>query len=367
MRIVGIHLEPGGVGWHRLWCWTEGMERRGHDIWHRPHVGTQFQWHELDAIVNGADIVIAGRMHNAQVFAGLLAGRHLYNYKLVIDTDDNASVVPKYNQAFADYHVATGATKIVHAEFREADLVTVSTPDLLSYAKKHSHNVALVPNVVDTRRFASVRGREKEERHRGDLRLYWGGGGGHYDDLASIKSAVLRIFNEYPNLKLVFSNFIPDWAADLPPFRIFMIPFAHFNAYPKVLRWLCAEVAIAPLVDNEFNHCKSHVKYLDYAMARIPAVYQDLTPYDGVTHGVTGLKAKTPDEWYENIKALLDDAALRETIANNAIEDVLDKWTVDRWIPMYETLMKETVALPKAAEVKVSPLSEGAPIACQQL
>ena len=368
MRIVGIHLEPGGVGWHRLWCWTEGLKRLGHDVWHRPHIGTQFEWREIDSIVNGADIVIAGRMHNAQVFAGLLAGRKLYNYKLVIDTDDNAEVIPKYNQAFADYHVATGSTKIVHAELREADLVTVSTRNLETYAKKYSHNVAVVPNVVDPRRFANVRMREKEARHRGDLRIYWGGGGGHYDDLVSVKEAVLRIFREYPQVKLVFSNFIPDWAADLPPFRVFMIPFAQFNAYPKVLKWLCADVAIAPLVDNEFNRCKSHVKYLDYAMAEIPGVYQDLDPYaEAVWHGQTGMKAKTPDDWYNCIKTLVDDPALRQSIAKNAREDVLRTWTVDNWIMLYDSLMKDTVALGKAAAQEPVSLSEGVPIACQPL
>lgn len=361
MNIVGIHLEPGAVGWHRVWCWTEAMKRLGHKVWHRPHAGTQFEWYEIDNIVRDADVVIAGRMHSAQVFAALLAGRKLYRYKLVVDIDDNSDEIPVYNQAFADYHSGAGSSRLIRAELREADLVTVSTPPLAAWAGQYAKRIVVVPNVIDTRPYANVRTRDKETRHANDVRIYWGGGGGHYDDLLLVKDALLRIFRERSNVKLVFSNFIPDWAADLPPFRVFMIRFAHFNAYPKVLRWLQADVALAPLVDNAFNRCKSNVKYLTYAMGHVPAVYQDLTPYDSVIDGVTGLKA---GDWYDKISTLLDNPVLREQIVSQAKHDVLQKFTVDNWEHRYEAMLNELVTAPK---VEIVPLVEGEIIPCQTL
>jgi Glycosyl transferases group 1 len=341
VKIVAIHMEPGPVGWHRCWNWTMAMQRRGHSVKHRPHGSTQFEWDELDDYLRGADVVITGRMAHAQVFAALMAGRDRYHYKLVVDTDDNSDNLPRFNYAFSDYHGGTGAARISRAEYREADLVTVATTRLKEWVSQYAKRVVHVPNVVDPRLHANVRSRQKEARHSNDVRIYWGGGGGHYDDLLKVRDSLLRICAERPNVKLIFSNFIPDWAADLPAHRVFMIRFAHFNAYPKVLKWLCADVAVAPLVDHEFNRCKSHVKYLDYAMAGIPAVYQDIDAYDSVVHGVTGLK--TTDGWYEDVTRLLDEPVFARCIAENAYANVMDKWTIDQWAPRYETMLQELV------------------------
>lgn len=364
MKIVGIHLEPGAVGWHRLWCWTEALKRSGHDVSHRPHAGEQFGWNEIDDYLRGADIVIAGRMHNAKTFAALLAGRDLYRYKLVVDTDDNSDEIPKYNQSFVDYHGGAGTSRIVRAELREADLVTVSTPRLQAWAKKYAKRVTMIPNVIDPRLYANVRARKKELRHENDIRIYWGGGAGHYDDLLPLKEPLLQIFHERPAVKLVFSNFIPDWAIDLPPFRCFMVRFAHFNAYPKVLRWICADLALAPLVDNEFNRCKSNVKYLTYAMSDIPGIYQDAEAYQSVVHGVTGMKASAPDEWYRHINTLLDNRSLAGEITRRARRDVLSHWNVDGHVARYENMLKELINAPKLPEVAM--LQEGVPVEARQ-
>lgn len=364
MKIVGVHLEPGPVGWHRCWNWTTGLQRLGHTVTHRVHQGTQFDWGETDEFFRGADVVITSKMANPQVFATLLAYRDMYGFKLVVDTDDAYDITPKYNQSFVDYHPGTSVRRLIDAEMRHADLITVSTPTLADRFRKFNKRVAVIPNVVDPRLHINVRSRKKEARHADDLRIYWGGGGGHYDDLLVVKNAVLRTFRERPNVKLVFSNFIPDWAADLPPFRVFMIRFAHFNAYPKVLRWLCADVALAPLTSNDFNRCKSHVKYLDYAMARIPGVYQDMEPYASVTNGITGMKASTRDEWYAAINTLLDDPALRKNISVHAYGDVMTRWTTDGWIAKYETMLKELVAIKTPV---MSMLSEGRPLEAQCL
>lgn len=346
MKIVGIHLEPGAVGWHRLWCFTEHLAAKGHDVWHRPHAGTQFEWDELDGILRGADVVVAGRMHNAQVFAGLLAGRDLYHYKLVVDTDDDPDTVPRYNQAFTDYHAGSSLSRLIRAQFKAADLVTVSTGPLRDVVSKYAGRVAVVPNVINDHPYERLQPRVREARHANDIRIYWGGGAGHYDDLLVAKDALLRLFNEDSRVKLVFSNFIPDWAADLPPFRVFMIPFAHWNAYPKVLNAVSADIAIAPLVNNAFNKSKSHVKYLMYGMARVPGIYSNLDAYETVEHGLTGLKANTPDDWYTHLITLIQHPELRRQIADRAERDIRANWNVNAgWGDRYESILREVSAI----------------------
>lgn len=338
------------------------MARRGHKVIHRPHEGTQFMVGsgELDDMVRDADVVLAGRMHHGKAFASLMAGRDLYGYKLIVDTDDDIDSLPEYNQAFPDYHEGTGVARVIRNEYRAADLVTVSTAHLANQVAKYCQQPPVViPNVIDPRMWEGAKRREKEPRHRDDLRIYWGGGAGHYADLLLVRDVLLRIFHERPNVKLVFSYFLPDWAVDLPAFRCLIVPFAPFGAYPKVLRWTCADVAIAPLVDNLFNRSKSHVKYLNYAMGMVPGVYSSLLPYESVEHGWTGLKAANGDEWHEGISGLLDDAELRQRIARNAYEDVMANWTVDSHAGRYETMLEEAISAPK---VGISALTEGVPV-----
>jgi len=360
LRIVGIHLEPGGVGWLRCWSWTTALKSRGHDVKHRPHEATQFQWDELDDYLRGADVVITCRMANAQVFAALLAGRDLYHYKLVVDTDDYSDDLPKYNQAHNDYHAGAGVNRLVRGELREADLVTVSTDRLAEWARQYAKRLVVVPNCVDPHMFDGIRERNKEARHANDIRIYWGGGGGHYGDLLKVRDPLLRIVAERPNVKLVFSNILPDWAADLPPFRAFFIRFAHWNAYPKVLKALNVDVTLSPLEENEFNRCKSNIKYLVYAMADIPGVYQDIDAYDSVTHGLTGLKAKSPQDWYEAINLLLDNKVLAASIAHQAKRDVLTRFTIDHHITRYESMLQELVNAKPVPELTM--VEEGKPV-----
>lgn len=344
MKIVGIHMEASGVGWHRCWNWTTALQRMGHEVRHRPFNPIQFDWAEIDNYVRGADVVIAHKMADGRAMAALLLGRDLYKYKLVIDTDDDADSMDKANIAFKDHHAGIGTLRLIRAQYKMADIITVSTPPLRDVVAKYNGHIAIMPNTVDPRIHANIRGRQKEARHTKDIRIYWGGGAGHYADLLMVKDDVLRLFRDDERIKLVFSNFVPAWAADLPPFRVFMIPFAHFNVYARVLKSICADIAIAPLVDTVHNRSKSHVKYLDYAMADVPGVYSDLPPYDSVMDGVTGLKVKSGETWYGQIKRLIQDADLRKSIAVAAKQHVLSDFTVDRWAPRYEAMLRELVA-----------------------
>jgi glycosyltransferase involved in cell wall biosynthesis len=317
----------------------------------------------FSARVNGADVVVYGMTTNAAEVAVLQAGRAAHGYKLIIDTDDLVTDVPKYNQASSMYHNATGLARIVEAQYRDCDAVTTSTEPLREATDHYNSRVYHVPNLVDPKLYSKVRFRQKEERHRDDLRIYWGGGGGHYDDLLVAKDALLKVCTKRQNVKLVFSNFVPAWALDLPSDRVFFVRLTDFPTFRKLLPWLCIDVGIAPLVENHFNECKSHVKYLDYAMAHIPGVYSDLPAYESVTANWTGLKPYCESDWYDCINELLESKELRTKIAYRAHEHVMNELTVDTFAPRYEAILEDLLTA-KAAP-KVEKLSEGVPIACQ--
>lgn len=339
----------------RVRQWMVAMKERGHDAEYYDN-GLDTLEH-FDERVQGADVVVYGRTHDARKIALVQAGRKVHGYKLVCDTDDLVSDIPLYNFASQMYHNATGVKRVTLAQYRDADAVTCSTDYLASRTREYTPNVHLVPNCVDTLLWDGVRTRQKEARHSTDVRIYWGGGGGHYDDLLKIRDPLLRIFAERPQVKLIFSNFVPGWAASLPPDRIFFLPLAPYRGtWQKILTWLCVDIGLAPLVANDFNRAKSHVKWLDYSMARIAGVYENIDAYDAVVDGVAGLKASTPDEWYEKLLLLVDEHELRQHIGGQARRDVMAHWLVDQHAAAYESMLKRVCGMPN---VEVKQLVEG--------
>ena len=366
MRIVGFRAANSASTQFRIVNWMSAMKRMGHDVEIKgsPYGeqgqirSTEMALEYFNAAVNGADVVVYGLTVDGKEVATLQAGQAAYGYKLIIDTDDLVSDVPIYNQASSSYHNATGLTRIAEAQYRSCDAVTVSTEPLKEETDKYNHNVVYMPNVVAPELYEDIRFRLKEERHRGDIRIYWGGGAGHWDDLLIASEAMVRVARERKNVKLVFGNFVPGWAMDLPPSQVFLIPMQPFSLYWKVLAWTCVDIGLAPLVDNRFNRSKSHVKYLDYGVTHTASVYSNVESYKTVKDGQTGLLAK-PDEWYEKIMALVDDGELRENMGKLAHEHVMDEWHIDRWAGRYEQFLSEIVNTPKPV---VQKLDDGVPI-----
>ena len=92
--------------------------------------------------------------------------------------------------------------------------------------------------------------------------------------------------------------------------------FAPIDLYHTALHK--ADIALLPLKDNEFNRCKSDLKFIESAghgavVLASPTVYQD-----SVDDGVTGIIYHSPREFGEYFRVLVDNADIRQAIAMNA-------------------------------------------------
>ena len=86
-------------------------------------------------------------------------------------------------------------------------------------------------------------------------------------------------------------------------------PMVPFHEYPNQLARLNFDIGIAPLADNSFNRCKSHLKALEYGMLGVPVVAADLEPYRDcpVTHALSD----QAEDWTEKLMMLVNDRELR--------------------------------------------------------
>ena len=113
-----------------------------------------------------------------------------------------------------------------------------------------------------------------------------------------------------------------------------------FDAWPARLHGLRLDIGIAPLIDSEFNRCKSNIKWQEYAIAKVPGIYSNII-YQ--THGFDpryGLIAYNEEDWYQKIKSLVLNPILRKDIADSAYSRVTSRFSLAKHIREWENAYK---------------------------
>ena len=115
---------------------------------------------------------------------------------------------------------------------------------------------------------------------------------------------------------------------------------AVIHDYDRYLRRFSAagfQIGLAPLPDDLFHRSKTNTKFREYGACRIAGVYSDVEVYaDCVRHGETGLLVPNePDAWYRALRQLVDDAALRTKIQQQARESVEENYSQETFETMF--------------------------------
>jgi hypothetical protein len=102
--------------------------------------------------------------------------------------------------------------------------------------------------------------------------------------------------------------------------------------YPKFLSKTKWDIGIAPLVDSEFTRSKSHIKWMEYSMYKIPTIASQVYPYfmnsfgiDTIKHEETGLLVK-PSEWFDALEDLILHKDKRKKLGENAFNYIKNNW-----------------------------------------
>jgi hypothetical protein len=92
----------------------------------------------------------------------------------------------------------------------------------------------------------------------------------------------------------------------LPLDRVVYLPPTPFKDYPRQLSMF--DVALCPLENTTFNHCKSNLRLLEFGAWGVPYVASKVGPFQRFhqeTKGQGGLIADNPDQWAGHILKLL--------------------------------------------------------------
>lgn len=159
--------------------------------------------------------------------------------------------------------------------------------------------------------------------------------------------ALMRILEEYEEVRLEFFGYCPEELKNHPSvshkrhngdLRQFMQQLYQAN-------W---DIGLAPMEDDLFYHCKSNVKFRDYASCRIPGIYSLSPAYrDCVFHKETGyFVPQTEQGWYYGIREMIENPQIRKKIAQKAGKAAKKNFTIkkcaEHWRVLLQGLIDET-------------------------
>lgn len=298
-----------------------------------------------DSIFQQYDIFWAMHFLSEQNAAAQAFFAKKYKKKLVYDIDDNYLDVPESNPVHEKFKATKRDRSILSASFFFADALTCSTEPLkerLQAHFRHVHEIEkpifVIPNLNDVNdwNFKSA------PKHKKKLVIGYSGSNSHQEDLLIVLPVIDKLMAKYPNLwfevigaidktKLdtYFRGFTPKHLE-----RVAMLPAtATFWEYPEYLSEQKWDISIAPLVDSSFTRCKSHIKWMEASMYKIPTVASRIYPYfmelegrETITDGETGLLCRTQEDWEKNLTKLIESKELREKIGTQAYEHVKKNW-----------------------------------------
>lgn len=243
------------------------------------------------------------------------------NPRLVIsyELDDDIYTFPDYNYFKTGNYGAR--VKLIESLITHSDMLVVSTKRLQKIYRPVNPNVHVIPNYIPKWLWGEA-GWVGE--HEG-FNILWSGSGTHFNDdntgdMEHLGRLIKKTRGKY---NWIFMGAIPrQYKSET---NVSFIPWKNMLELPLVYKTIRADVAIAPLQDNDFNKSKSWIKVLEYIAAGYPGLYQDMEPY-ARCHS----RFKTMRGLEGKLETLYDDPKKRENLwMRDYLEFENDIWLED--------------------------------------
>lgn len=266
--------------------------------------------------------------------------------KVYTFTDDNGTVYEKawfegdkqkVNGHEVKYDMKRNK-KLIEAKIqylKMAHAVTTTTEALAKKLRQFNDNVFVLPNAIDFSLYTVKQRTEKE------LRIGYAYSGSHLIDWLDIMPVLKDFINKTPFVKLVLMGDQPE----LKGFELNKIEYHPYvnimDGYHKEYSRLNCDIMLMPLFEDEFNACKSPLKWLEASAVKSASLAPGIVYGDYIKDGKTGMIYRSNEEFTEKLKLLVKNRELRETIAENAYKHVLGNYDINNTVLKYhETFQK---------------------------
>lgn len=211
------------------------------------------------------------------------------------------------------------------------DGVVTSTRKLQKELHQYKKQVVLNRNVVNQELVSlSQHSMKKYPSSSEKVKIgYFSGSITHNENFELIKEALIQLLEQHDDLELHLVGHL-DLPTEMVNYkeRIQMHPFVAREKLPQLISQV--DINLAPLVTSIFNEAKSEIKWLEAALVKVPTVASNIGSFkDMIDDGKTGLLVNDGD-WFIKLNQLILSGELREELAINAYNYVLEHATTIR-------------------------------------
>ena len=257
---------------------------------------------------------------------------------LIVEFDDNYFSLPTDNPQILGDTLNPEVIEIRKEVASLADMVTVSTPELIEVYRPYCDNVVWLPNCIDLDDFPEPK--DKGER----IIVGWAGAIGD-DNTRTFASNMAQLVHDFDHVDLaiggdkrVFDKII------VPPERKRYLGICSVEEFPEMINNF--DIAVIPLAKNTFNDGKSELKGLQYGALKIPFLASDVAPYRRFCEIAQDDRflIKKEKHWLPRLKELIADRALQQELGL-VVHDVATrrqiKYHIGEWIEAYSSCVPE--------------------------
>jgi glycosyltransferase involved in cell wall biosynthesis len=329
----------GGIGYYRiikpaqyLRQWYD-IDVKGKDISDLGATGEQVWKHVFETY----DLVFTKHTDNPSAANAILALAEYYKKPVIVDMDDNYLTIREDNPAYQFYSVTQKERYILSAFLNLATGLTVSTQPLKEAYQSINKNIDVLPNCNDIKDWNYL----PKKHFDGHIRIGYAGSVTHNSDFQLIVPAIKTVLKKYPHVEMeilgaMHKDVLRGFQKQMRSVRgklTMHYGSPAWDGYGTRLAEMGWDIGIAPLIDDEFNRGKSHIKWFEYSMFKLPTIASKVYPYfqpvqdtNTIVDGQTGFLCSTTDEWVQRLSQLIENEQLRHQLADNAYQYIKDNW-----------------------------------------
>lgn len=241
--------------------------------------GAEFDYDYLSSEINWASLKRCDMIFMQRPWVGdhmeICNMANKWGIPIVGDFDDWLYDLPVSNPA---YHIFNSNKKTFVQIVNALDRITVSNEHLKKMIKTvlldQEKPIHVIPNAYDTDLV-------KKYRHAGnvkprDMVFAWRGGNSHQEDLFSVREDYRNLFKSFPEWQFVFIAQHPWTITHEKEFKNVQTADAlKIVEYLRAIHDSKPAIVAHPLIDNDFNRCKSMCSWLEATHARAAFIGPD--------------------------------------------------------------------------------------------
>jgi glycosyltransferase involved in cell wall biosynthesis len=215
--------------------------------------------------------------------------------------------------------------------FRMSDHVLAVDQAIADYASRLAPRVSVVPMAVDTEKYSPVTG---PRRGRPTL-IGWVGAWTTQTNLAVIAEPLRRLGADRGAALRV----VADEPMTMPGVALEFIPWSVDREVPALQE--CA-VGVVPVREDAWSPWKFFFKLIQMMSLGMAVVATPVgSNLEVIEDGVNGFLAATEGDWYDRLRALIDDEDLRLRVGRAARQTVLDRFDLRGQIDTLEAIFRD--------------------------